>query len=944
MTRYKRSPVIKQLVVMLLGAMITPSVYAQTNTLKLWYKEPAIKWTDALPIGNGSLGAMIYGDPDDDHIQFNEQTLWTGSPRAYDRRGAYKYLPIIRKLLFEGKQAEAEAIAQAHFMGAKSHEETYALDSARWVKKVQSDTMAAAANFDERNWKTIIQPLSNGWETTAGFEGLDGAVWLLNSFYLSPDMVKKKMVLSIGRVRDMDFTYVNGRMIGVTNNTKNRKYVIPVGVLHAGKNIIAIEVLNFYDKGGLTTVKEKQEVYPEGEPTKAIALKPGWKYWIQDNNPPAYPRYNADYQPFGDLYLQFPKQQVSAYKRDLDISNATAHVYYNAGGVNYTREYFADAPDNVIAVHLTADHLGKVTCNASLNTLHKSFFTRKIDDHTLALYLKVRDGALHGLSYLYVKTKGGAVNVTANEIKIVKANEATLYLTAATNFKNYKDISGKPEAACRVIRNEVAKKNYQAIKITHIKDYQNYFNRFSINLGTTRNDTLPTDERILKFSNTDDPAFIALYVQYGRYLLISSSRPGSKEPANLQGLWNNLPEPPWGSKFTTNINLEMNYWPSEELNLPACSEPLFDMIHELSQAGRLTAKTYYGAPGWVLHHNTDIWLGTAAVNSSTHGIWVSGGAWLCHQLWEHYLFTNDNNFLRERAYPEMRGAAEFFVHFLIKDPETGYLISTPSNSPEHGGLVAGPAMDHQIIRDLYKNCIAASQILGIDKQFRDTLKDQYSRIAPNKIGRYGQLQEWLQDKDDTADTHRHVSHMWGVYPGTDITWNTPELMKAAKQSLIFRGDEGTGWSVAWKVNLWARLKDGDHAMRLFDMLLSPADVSSGKEKGGVYHNLFDAHPPFQIDGNFGGAAGMAEMLLQSQGNEIELLPALPSALPNGEVKGICARGGFVLDYDWDKGKLQHLKVLSNAGGVCKLKYRDRTITLNTKKGETYRFDDMLKKI
>ncbi|MBS1520858.1 MAG: glycoside hydrolase family 95 protein [Bacteroidetes bacterium] len=935
---------IKHFLVTLIASATISSVHAQSNGLKLWYKQPAVKWTDALPIGNGTLGAMIYGDPGRDHIQFNEQTLWTGGPRAYDRKGAYQYLPVIRKLLADGKQAEAESIAQTHFMGLKSHEASYAVDSAAWVRKARSNVKPAAADFNDSKWKTIEQPLANGWETIPGFEGLDGAVWLRNSFYLSPDMTGKKMVLNIGRVRDMDFSYVNGKLIGSANNTKSRKYVIPEGVLHAGVNTIAIQVLNFYDKGGLTTIKEKQEVYPETEPSTAIVLNPEWKYWVQDDNPPAYPRYNADYQPFGDLYLQFPQQKASSYKRDLDISNATAHVYYNAGGVNYTREYIADAPDKVIAIHLTADQPNKITCNALLNTLHKSFYTKKVDDHTLALYLKVHDGVLHGVSYLYVKTAGGKADVSSKEIKITGANEATLCLIAATNFKSYKDVSGNPEAICQLVKSRLAKKSYQQIRTSHIKDYQHYFNRFSINLGTTANGTLPTDERILKFSNAADPSLIALYVQYGRYLLISSSRPGSKEPANLQGLWNNLPEPPWGSKFTTNINLEMNYWPSEELNLQACSEPLFDMIHELSQTGCITAKTYYNAPGWVLHHNTDLWRGTAAVNSSAHGIWVSGGAWLCHQLWEHYLFTKDQNFLRKSAYPEMRGAAEFFVHFLVKDPETGYLISTPSNSPEHGGLVAGPTMDHQIIRDLYKNCIAASQILGIDSKFRDTLQDQYSRIAPDKIGRYRQLQEWMQDKDDTADTHRHVSHMWGVYPGTDITWNTPELMKAARQSLIYRGDEGTGWSIAWKVNLWARLKDGDHAMKLFDMLLSPADVSSGKEKGGVYHNLFDAHPPFQIDGNFGGAAGLAEMLLQSQGDAIELLPALPSTLPRGEVKGICARGGFELNYSWDKGELKHVKVLSKAGGICKLRYHDKTVTINTKKGETFRFDDMLKRI
>ena len=388
----------------------------------------------------------------------------------------------------------------------------------------------------------------------------------------------------------------------------------------------------------------------------------------------------------------------------------------------------------------------------------------------------------------------------------------------------------------------------------------------------------------------------------------------------------------------------MNYWPAEELNLATCSEPFFSIVDDLSQTGKQTAKQHYGAPGWVLHHNTDQWRGTAPVNASTHGIWVSGGAWLCHQLWEHYLYSGDENFLRNRAYPEMKSAAEFFVHFLTKDPNTGYLISTPSNSPEHGGLVAGPTMDHQIIRDLFKNCIAAAGVLGADKAFADTLKTMYKEIAPNKIGKYGQLQEWMEDKDDTADTHRHVSHLWGVYPGTDITSGTPELMKAAAKSLYYRGDEGTGWSLAWKVNILDRMKEADHAYLLFSKLLSPADVNSGKEKGGVYHNLFDAHPPFQIDGNFGGAAGLAEMLLQSQAGFIELLPALPADLPEGTIKGICARGGFILNFKWQQGKLQNVEVQSKTGGVCTLHYGDKTVKLATQKGKRYQFDGALKQI
>jgi len=927
----------------ILLAISDPELSFSQANLKLWYHQPAVKWTDALPIGNGRSGAMLFGGVDEDHIQFNEQTLWTGGPREYAREGASKYLPIIRKLLTEGKQAEAESIAQEHFMGMKSHELTYMADSIAWYKKVRLDTSASTAEFDDSKWKTITQPEANGWETSAGFEGLDGAVWLRNNFDLPANLVGKDLELNLGRVRDIDFTYVNGKLVGTANNTTNRKYLIPAGLLHPGKNTIAIQVLNFYDKGGLTSAKEKPAIYPKDSPQNSIVLKPLWKYWLQNDQPPAYPRYNADYQPFGDVYLQFPKQTVSNYTRDLDLSTATAHVIYNANGIAYSREYFASAPDHVIAIHLTASKPGNISFKAILKTLQRSYNIYKVDNNTLALSLKVNDGVLKGVSYLHAVATGGKVDVDSNSITITNANEAALYLTAATSFKNYHDVSGDPDAICK---NKIAKlggKSYAVIKAAHIRDYTSYFNRFALNLGTSTNDTLPTDKRILAFNNTADPALIALYVQYGRYLLISSSRAGG-QPANLQGLWNDLLTPPWGSKFTTNINLEMNYWPAEELNLSACSEPFFNMVDDLAQAGKTTAKEHYDASGWVLHHNTDLWRGTAPVNSSTHGIWVSGGAWLCHQLWEHYLFTEDKVFLRDRAYPDMKGAAEFFVHFLTRDPKTGYFISTPSNSPEHGGLVAGPTMDHQIIRDLFKNTIQAAAALGIDQKFSDTLKTMYAQIAPNKIGSHGQLQEWMEDKDDTADTHRHVSHMWGIYPGTDITWDTPGLMKAGRQSLIYRGDEGTGWSIAWKVNLWARLKDGDHAMRLFDMLLSPADVSSGKEKGGVYHNLFDAHPPFQIDGNFGGAAGLAEMLLQSQGNTIEILPALPSALPNGNVKGICARGGFVLNFRWNKGQLQNVELTSKAGGVCKLRYHDKTISFNTQKGKTYHFNGFLSKV
>lgn len=927
-----------------IASLISGTLPAHAQDLKLWYTQPSQKWTDALPIGNGHIGAMIYGDALNERLQFNESTLWTGGPREYQRNGAVKYLPQIRQLIFDGKQKEAETLAGKEFMGMRSNEKTYSADSIAWLKKVQTLTAQAAENFDDSKWAGLPLPQRNGWETVDGFEGLDGAVWLRTTFDMPADMTGKNMVLNIGRIRDMDRTYVNGKLVGAVNGVDNRKYPIPASALHAGRNVIAIQVVNFWDKGGLTGSKEGVlSVYPEGgDPLHGITLKPNWKYWVQDDNPPAYPRYNADYQPFADLYLQQADQgSISNYKRDLDISNATAHVFYTQSGVDFTREYLASNPDKVIAMHLTASKPGKINFAAFMKSLHRGYVTKKIDEHTLAVYLKVHNGVLRGVGYLYARATGGTIVTDDQQIKITNADEATLYLTAATNFKNYHDVSGDPEAVCRGRISNADKKPFDEIRSAHISDYQHYFNTFSVNFGETTASPLPTDERIAKFHEASDPGLISLFMQYGRYLLISSSRAGG-QPANLQGLWNDLLTPPWGSKFTTNINLEMNYWPAEELNLSALNAPLWDMIDDLSQTGKLTAREHYGAPGWVLHHNTDLWRGTAPVNASNHGIWVSGAAWLCHHLWEHYLFTHDEDFLRNQAYPQIKAVAEFFVHNLVKDLKTGYLISTPSNSPEHGGLVAGPTMDHQIIRDVFKNFVSASEILKADPALRNTVKAKSAQIAPNKIGSLGELQEWMQDKEDTTEHHRHVSHLWGVYPGTDITWDTPQMMEAARQSLLYRGDAATGWSVAWKINLWARFKDGDHALRVLDLMLAPADAVPNHDKGGVYHNLFDAHPPFQIDGNFGGAAGIAEMLVQSQMGKIELLPALPAALPDGEVKGLCARGGFVVNFSWKNGAPEHIEITSTAGQPCTVQFRDKQVHFPTVKGRIYRLDASLK--
>ncbi|TWI85134.1 alpha-L-fucosidase 2 [Lacibacter cauensis] len=904
--------------------------------LKLWYKQPAVKWTEALPVGNGRIGAMIFGGVENDRIQFNEETLWSGAPRNYSRPGAYNYLDSIRQLLFAGKQKEAEALAEREFMGLKSFE----AERSGWIATVTADKKYAAANFDDSDWKTMTVPHWDGWETV-GFEALDGAVWLRTSFVLPENWKEEDMVFDFNRIRDWDYTYVNGQLVGSQQNAEGRKYTVAKNLLQKGKNTIAILVLNFSNKGGVYGYKDTAihtGVYPKGRETEKISLNGQWKYFVLNDNPPPVGTYQADYQPFGDLNLQFANTTgFSNYKRELNIADAIASTSYSLAGVEYKREYFVSAPNQALVTRITANRKASISFSAVLTSPHRSYTVEKLNANTVVLSVKVRVGELKGKSYLQVKTVGGTVIIDNGKLIITNADEATVFLTVGTNYKNYKDITADPSQPCVAALKSLEGKTYQQVKAAHVAEYKKWFNTFSITMGDSKKAVLPTDERLANFANGDDPSFAALYTQYGRYLLISSSRPGTR-PANLQGIWNDLTNPPWGSKYTTNINAEMNYWPAELLNLSPMHEPLFDMISELAVTGKQTAKDHYNAPGWVLHHNTDLWRGTAPINAANHGIWVTGGAWLCQHLWERYLFTQDKNFLRNRAYPIMKEAALFFNSFLIKDPKTGYLISTPSNSPEQGGLVAGPTMDHQIIRALLQHVIEASEILNVDVALRATLKEKYKQIAPNMIGKHGQLQEWMQDVDNPNNKHRHISHLWGMYPGNEINYDeTPAMMNAAKQSLIFRGDEATGWSLGWKINCWARFKDAEHAFTMVKMLLSPV-----KGGAGSYPNLFDAHPPFQIDGNFGGAAGIAEMLVQSHTKYIDILPALPAAFANGEVKGICVRGGFVMDMQWSNGKLTKLKVLSKAGTELRLRYNGKTKTIKTSKNGVYTFDGELK--
>lgn len=643
---------------------------------------------------------------------------------------------------------------------------------------------------------------------------------------------------------------------------------------------------------------------------------------------PSNTNYGMPYQTAGNLFIKFPHQgQEVNYRRDLDISKAVSSVSYRMNGVNYKREFIAALSDKVIVVRLTADKPGSISCTLSLDSPYKSYFVqtqnKKLLLSGLSGSLDNKKGKVRFQVQVLPKTEGGSLTSTDSTIQISNANAVTIYIAIGTNFKSYKDLSGNEVEKAAAAMLPALQKSYSALKKAHVSAYKKYFDRVSLNLGTTEAAKKPTDQRIAAFANGNDPALVSLYFQFGRYLLISSSLPGS-QPANLQGKWNEKLSPPWDSKYTININTEMNYWPAEVTALPETHQPLFDMIKDLSESGKESASQMYKARGWNVHHNTDLWRITGPVDGGFYGMWPMGGAWLSQHLWQHYLYTGDKKFLNE-MYPVLKGAALFYVDVLQEEPSNKWLVVAPSMSPENTymsgvGISAGTTMDNQLVFDVFSNVIRSSDILGTDKLFADTLKTLIQRLPPMQVGQYGQLQEWLQDMDKPDDKHRHPSHLYGLFPGAQISpFSHPKLFEGARNSLIIRGDKSTGWSMGWKVNLWARLLDGNRAYKLIADQLTPAPQETTGQNGGTYPNLFDAHPPFQIDGNFGCTSGIAEMLIQSHDGAIHFLPALPDNWQNGEVKGLIARGGFIIDMRWNNGKVSYLKIKSTLGGNCRLR-------------------------
>ncbi len=695
-------------------------------------------------------------------------------------------------------------------------------------------------------------------------------------------------------------------------------------------------------------------------------------------------KFSESFAPLGTLYIEQEQEGNAAdYYRELDISKAIAKVRYKLDGVTYTREYFVSNPDKIMIIKLSASKPGALNFRVRFTSLLKYATSAKGDIlqahgyapyHAYPNYMgrvtePIRFDEAKGTRFstgIRVKNKGGRVSVSDTSISVSKAKEAVLYISMATSFNGFEKDPVKNGLDSKKLAddqlNTACQKTYEVIKDRHLEDFQRFFHRVKLELNGSATPNLPTDERLKRYAEgATDNSLEALYFQYGRYLLISCSRTEGV-PANLQGIWNPYIRPPWSCNYTMNINAEENYWLAECANLPEMHKPFLTFLERLAVTGKHTAKAYYGVDkGWAAGHNSDIWATSNPVGdygklSPRSPCWNMGGAWAVTHLWEHYLFSGDRKFLEEKAYPLMKGAAEFCLAWMVRDKD-GYLITSPSTSPEahyvnadgfRGATFYGGSADIAMIRECLDQTIKASALLNVDAGFRDSMKTSLKQLLPYRIGKKGNLQEWYYDWDDEEPQHRHQSHLYGLYPGHQITpGKTPELAQAARRTLEIKGDQTTGWSKGWRINLWARLKDGNRTYKMYRELLTYVEPDGAKRTnysggGGTYPNLLDAHPPFQIDGNFGGAAGVVEMLVQSDDEGVYLLPALPDAWRSGTVTGICTRGGFEISMKWESGALVSVDVLPKVGGKCSLHYKDRSAEFETEKGRKLSLDGDLK--